>query len=134
MVSKAVDVNTVHYISCKISVSSDEVDLFLNPSWLADIAVYRCDRTELFSVHSRGGGVLLSVRNIYPSEQMFVPNSECLDIVFVKINLIVNIFICCLYVPLASDCSMYARLFVVFKCFLDLYRHRTDDICIYYLW
>ena len=67
----------------------------------SDFTVYRCDRNSLSSVYLRFGGVLISVRRThYPSEQILVPNSESLEIVFVKIKLCVYLFICCLYVPL----------------------------------
>ena len=75
----------------------------------SDFVVYRCDRTALTSTFSRGGGVLVSVRSIYSSEKISVPSAEALEIVFVKVQMKVNLYVCCLYIPRPSDNN-------VFKC------------------
>ena len=62
------------YVACQRHACNYDV-VALTETWLnssiydselfhLDFAVYRCDRTELSSAHSRGGGVLLSVRNM----------------------------------------------------------------------
>ena len=64
----------------------------------SDFVVYRCDRTAQTSTFSRGGGVLISVKSIYSSEQICVPSAEALEIVFVKVQMKVKLYVCLLFI------------------------------------
>ena len=64
----------------------------------SDFLVYRCDRSAQTSSFSRGGGVLISVRSIYSSERITIPGTEALEIILVKVQLKVNLYVCCLYI------------------------------------
>ena len=93
----------------------------------SDFVVYRCDRTAQTSTFSRGGGVLISVRAIYSSEQIFVPSAEALEIVFVKVRMKVDIYLCCLYIPPSSDGFVYQQFSNAFNCFLSAIDYKLDD-------
>ena len=88
----------------------------------------RCDTSAASSVYSRAGGVLISVRSIYFSEQISVFGADNLEIVFFKVQLNVFLYICCLYVPPSSDNDTYHRLSVVFECFLAIVQRKLEDI------
>ena len=57
-----------------IALSETWLNFSINDGELfhSDFTVYRCDRNSLSSVYLRGGGVLISVRTHYPSEQILV--------------------------------------------------------------
>ena len=44
------------------------------------------------SVYLRGGGVLISVRSTYSSEQIIIPGADRLEIIFVKVQMRVNLY------------------------------------------
>ena len=75
--------------------------------------VYRCDRSEKYSVYSRGGGVLVSVRSIYSSEQIMISGADNLEIIFVKVRMKVTVYICCLYIPPCSG-NLFFNSFQMF--------------------
>ena len=72
------------------------------------------------SVYLRGGGVLVSVRSIYSSERIIVPNAESLKIIFVRVRMNVDIYICCLCIPSSSDKYVFQKLSVIFMYFIAI--------------
>lgn len=57
-------------------------ELFAND----DFCLYRCDRSELTSVHKSLGGVLIAVRSHIPSERLVVPSTEDVELVLVRLR------------------------------------------------
>ena len=53
---------------------------------LTDYTIYRCDRSEQTSVHGKGGGVFVAVRNVLPSSQIDI-NINNIEQIFVCLNL-----------------------------------------------
>ena len=96
----------------------------------SDFVVYRCDRSVQSSVYSRGGGVLISVRSIYSSEQIIVPRAENIEIIFVKVQMNVNVYLCCLYIPPGSDSLIFQQFSDVFKSFIAIAQCKFDDIIV----
>lgn len=73
-----------------------------------DFCTYRCDRSELNSIHERFGGVLIAVKSCIPIEKVMVPRTENVELVLVKLQFHkANTFICCLYIPSGSPVSVY---------------------------
>lgn len=80
------------------SSSSDYCIIALSETWLnSDISnselfdqnfdVHRCDRSPLTSSKSVGGGVLIAVKSCFSSELLKIPDTEFLEIVFVKLRI-----------------------------------------------
>lgn len=73
-----------------------------------DFCVYRCDRSELTSVHKTLGGVLIAVRSHIPSEKLIVPLTDDVELVLVRLRFSNrNVYVCCLYIPSGSPISVY---------------------------
>ena len=80
--------------------------------------VYRCDRSYNNSVYSLGGGVLIAFKSHLSSEILFVPDSNVIEIVFIKIKMLnFNVFVCCLYIPSGSSDDIYNSYSNVLKQF-----------------
>ena len=71
---------------------------------------------------------LVSVRSVYFSERIFIPGAENLEIMFVRVRMNVNIYICCLYIPPGSDSYVFQQYLDVFKSFIDSTLSKFDDI------
>lgn len=109
---------TIDFYASAINCHFDVI--ILTESWLnasvfdselfrsSDYTVYRSDRSSLNSPLSDGGGVLIAVRSNMYSERIVVPNSEILEILFVKCIIDNNIIhFCGLYIPPASNDTLY---------------------------
>jgi len=69
--------------------------------------VFRCDRTETSSIHSRGGGVLVAIKKNFNSTLL---NIDTLNVEQVFVKVIVGdllIIFCAVYLPPNSDLQLY---------------------------
>ena len=83
--------------------------------------VFRCDRSRLNSRKNRGGGVLVAVIPCFKSELVIVPNSDHLEIVFVRVHVHSLIFyISCLYIAPDLPTSVLDDYSVAFDRFLSI--------------
>lgn len=73
--------------------------------------IYRCDRSPHNSVYSRGGGVLIAI-NCQLNSKILNVNINCVEHVFVQLNLGSNMFILsCAYIPPNSPITLYENYF-----------------------
>lgn len=101
-------------LSCNhdiITLTETNLCSSINDSELFDtgeFVVYRADRSSLNSSHASGGGALIAVRSCIASERIFVPDTENVEAVFVKLNVSSsNIYVGCIYIPSGSPVSVY---------------------------
>lgn len=74
--------------------------------------IYRCDRSSYNNSSSRDGGVLIAINSTLKSKVLNV-SVNCIEHVFVQLNLSVNIFIfACVYFPLLSPIILYEQFFL----------------------
>nr|XP_029713615.1 uncharacterized protein LOC115257802 [Aedes albopictus] len=74
-----------------------------------DYTLFRCDRSELTSEHTRGGGVLIAVKNHLHCEVMQIPNSERLEQTAVCIKSKTrSLYIISVYLPPSTHVDLYA--------------------------
>lgn len=69
--------------------------------------IFRCDRTEITSPHSRGGGVLIAIKKTFYSKLL---NIDALNVEQVFVKVIVGdllIIFCAVYFPPNSDLQLY---------------------------
>lgn len=94
-----------------------------------DFVVHRCDRSNLNSLFSLGGGVLIAVRTLLSSARIILPNTEKLEIVAVKISLVsCNVYICCVYIPPGSSEDTYNLYSEALLTFLNCIDRDNNDI------
>ncbi|XP_051160012.1 uncharacterized protein LOC127280792, partial [Leptopilina boulardi] len=76
-----------------------------------NFSTFRCDRNVATSVSQRGGGVLLSVNNNFPS--ILIPNSNnSIEVIFVRVNIFGSWHIFgVVYLPPNSDITIYANFY-----------------------
>lgn len=97
-----------------------------------EFVVYRCDRSVLNSIRSYGGGVLIAVRSSVKSEILIVPDTDLIEIIFVKCFLDGRIcYICCLYIPSGSSSSVYELYANAIERFFTTHNIKADDIVIF---
>lgn len=73
--------------------------------------VYRNDRNLVLTGKQTGGGVLVGVRANIPSRRMFEFESPDLEMVWVRMQLDVTVYVCCIYLPDRKITSAYHRFF-----------------------
>ncbi|KAG4076032.1 hypothetical protein HA402_011506 [Bradysia odoriphaga] len=84
--------------------------------------------SSLNNPHSSGGGVLVAVRSSLSSEEVIVPGTENVEIVFVKINIgASNIYVCCMYIPSRSPVSVYFSYAEAIEKFFQFVTLGTND-------
>ncbi|XP_055527695.1 uncharacterized protein LOC129720266 [Wyeomyia smithii] len=75
----------------------------------SDYSLFRCDRSERTSELSRGGGVLIAIKNNITSTLISLPNSSHLEQVAVRVHLPSrSLYICCIYLRPNSNADVYA--------------------------
>ena len=85
----------------RADIESDEIS--------SDYVFYRCDRSELTSHHSRGGGVLISVKKSLKCEHVLLENCDELEQVAVRIkNKFRSLYIVAIYLPPNSRAELYS--------------------------
>lgn len=90
--------------------------------------VYRCDRSPLNSANSAWGGVLLAVKSSLSSDRIIVPDTDDVEVVFVRINLADRkVYVACMYVPSGSDVDTYHRCSGALVKFFDFIRCGVND-------
>lgn len=94
----------------------------------SDFMVHRCDRSSANSPFSNGGGVLIAVRANLHSERVLVPNSETLEILFVKCIIDKRVIhICCLYIPPAANENIFQAYIDTFEDYIDIIGTNTEE-------
>lgn len=103
----------------RLQLSSCDYDvLLLSETWLrpdienaefaSEYTVFRCDRSELTSEFSRGGGVLIAVSNRFKCESVPLTNSERLEQIAVRIKLKDRfLYVVVIYLPPRSSLELY---------------------------
>lgn len=91
--------------------------------------VYRCDRSQLTSDKKDGGGVLIAVKSVFPSERLYIDFSDHVELVIVKIKIqCIYLFVCCLYIPSNSSCDTYVKYMNALKLFFSCTKFGINDI------
>lgn len=93
-----------------------------------EFTVYRCDRSHLNSHDASWGGVLIAIRSSVYSEQVFVPGTDNVEVVFVKLKLVDrNIYLACMYIPSGAKVEVYQSCADAIRKFVDHIRCDGND-------
>ena len=113
------DTNSMNLIQRKNLLETDNFDDLIvennlnksyniNELFSSNYVVYRCDRSDSNSVCHFGGGVLIAVNSMYPSEIILLPKLISVEIVLVKTETCKkSYYIFCIYIPSGSSQLLY---------------------------
>lgn len=95
------------YIFISLSETWLTDSIFSNELGLFNYKVFRCDRSSVTSVHNRGGGVLIAVRNDVSSQYLNITVCD-FEQLFVKISYnALTYILCTVYFPPKSSVDSY---------------------------